>query len=119
MRLSFLCCQVAKTVEVAHVLPLLAQLGAYDGMVALGLAKAKALDPETVAAQQSEAGRQAREVLRFGSSCVSCIAVLHADFFLRHDMAWHAITFCSRHFAGPASRSRCSEDPLSVHGNFK
>ena len=53
--------------EVAHVLPLLAQLGAYDGMVALALAKAKALDPETVAAQQSEAGRQAREVLSFGS----------------------------------------------------
>ena len=49
--------------EVAHVLPLLAQLGAYDGMVALALAKAKGLDPETVAAQQSEAGRQAREVL--------------------------------------------------------
>ena len=58
-------CQVARTVEVAHVLPLLAQLGAYDGMVALALAKAKALDPETVAAQHSEAGRHAREVLHF------------------------------------------------------
>lgn len=78
--MRFPCCQVAKTVEVAHVLPLLAQLGAYDGMVALALAKAKALDPETVAAQQSEAGRQAREVLRLGSSCALCIAVLHADF---------------------------------------
>lgn len=56
-------CQVAKTVDVANVLPLLTQLGSYDGMVALALAKAKAVDPETVAAQQSEAGRQAREVL--------------------------------------------------------
>lgn len=54
--------QVAKTVDVGHVTPLLAQLGAYDGMVTLALAKARALDPEVVAAQKSEAGRLAREV---------------------------------------------------------
>ncbi|KAL0048046.1 hypothetical protein WJX82_006459 [Trebouxia sp. C0006] len=53
--------RVAKTVDISHVSPLLAQLGAYDGMVALALAKAKALDPEVVAAQKSEAGRLARE----------------------------------------------------------
>lgn len=72
--------------EVAHVLPLLAQLGAYDGMVALALAKAKALDPETVAAQQSEAGRQAREVQCFGwfraAHLGLFIAVLHAGICL-------------------------------------
>ncbi len=55
--------QVAKTVDISHVSPLLAQLGAYDGMVTLALAKAKALDPEVVAAQKSEAGRLAREVI--------------------------------------------------------
>ncbi len=55
--------QVAKTVDINHVSPLLAQLGAYDGMVTLALAKAKALDPEVVAAQKSEAGRLAREVI--------------------------------------------------------
>ncbi|DBA94363.1 TPA: hypothetical protein ACH3X1_001969 [Trebouxia sp. C0004] len=53
--------RVAKTVDIHHVSPLLAQLGAYDGMVTLALAKAKALDPEVVAAQKSEAGRLARE----------------------------------------------------------
>ncbi|DBA89731.1 TPA: hypothetical protein ACH3X2_004613 [Trebouxia sp. C0005] len=53
--------RVAKTVDINHVSPLLAQLGAYDGMVTLALAKAKALDPEVVAAQKSEAGRLARE----------------------------------------------------------
>lgn len=62
----------------AHVLPLLAQLGAYDGMVALALAKAKALDPETMAAQQSEAGRQAREVLH--SWVLLCSASLNQVF---------------------------------------
>ena len=55
--------QVAKTVDINHVSPLLAQLAAYDGMVTLALAKAKALDPEVVAAQKSEAGRLAREVI--------------------------------------------------------
>lgn len=48
--------------DIAHISPLLAQLGAYDGMVTLALAKAKALDPDVVAAQKSEAGRLAREV---------------------------------------------------------
>lgn len=55
--------QVSKNVDVAQVTPLLAELGAYDGMVALAVAKAKALDPEMVAAQSSEAGRAAREVI--------------------------------------------------------
>ena len=121
-RQSSFCCQVAQTVEVAHVLPLLAQLGTYDGMVALALAKAKALDPETVAAQQSEAGRQAREVLCFGSSCAPCVAVMCAHFCLKwHDVTWHdspGKCICSRHCAGPASRSGCPEDLLSVQGNL-
>ena len=69
-RASVYSCQVAKTVDVANVLPLLAQLGAYDGMVALALAKATAIDPETVAAQQSEAGRQAREVTTLLCVCM-------------------------------------------------
>lgn len=60
-------------------------------MVALALAKAKALDPETVAAQQSEAGRQAREVLCFVSFCDSrlglYVAVLDAGLLSDcHDM---------------------------------
>ena len=63
--------QVAKTVDISHVSPLLAQLGAYDGMVTLALAKAKALDPEVVAAQKSEAGRLAREVI----CCCACSIV--------------------------------------------
>ena len=63
--------QVAKTVDINHVSPLLAQLGAYDGMVTLALAKAKALDPEVVAAQKSEAGRLAREVI----CCCACSIV--------------------------------------------
>ena len=70
--------QVAKTVDINHVSPLLAQLGAYDGMVTLALAKAKALDPEVVAAQKSEAGRLAREVIccrAYGYS--SCICMVH------------------------------------------
>ena len=66
--------QVAKTVDISHVSPLLAQLGAYDGMVALALAKAKALDPEVVAAQKSEAGRLAREVI-----CCRAYDTVHAS----------------------------------------
>ena len=66
--------QVAKTVDISHVSPLLAQLGAYDGMVALALAKAKALDPEVVAAQKSEAGRLAREVI-----CCRAYGTVHAS----------------------------------------
>ena len=46
----------------AQVTPLLVELGAYDGLVALAVAKAKALDPESVATQRSEAGTEARLV---------------------------------------------------------
>ncbi len=67
--------QVAKAVDVGPVTTLLAQLGAYDGMVTLALAKAKALDPEMVAAQTSEAGRQAREVTTLHVCCLPQIAL--------------------------------------------
>ena len=53
---------MSSSVDVAQVTPLLAQLGAYDGMVSLALAKAGTIDPEQVAAQSSDAGRMAREV---------------------------------------------------------
>lgn len=65
--------QVAKSVDVSHVTPLLAQLGAYDGLVTLALAKAAALDPEQVAAQASDAGRAAREVRSTAvPACLAC-----------------------------------------------
>ncbi len=74
--------QVAKTVDISHVSPLLAQLGAYDGMVTLALAKAKALDPEVVAAQKSEAGRLAREVICFHAYGVAHVSVWCTAFAL-------------------------------------
>ena len=58
--------------------PLLAQLGAYDGMVSLALAKAGTIDPEQVAAQSSDAGRMAREVCQSSMpSCVVCTPAGH------------------------------------------
>ena len=89
---------MAKTVDVAHVLPLLVQLGAYDGSVALALAKAKAIDPETVSAQQSEAGRQAREVILpspFHPTAVRMLIVLSAVINQQQSLmvsnAWHVL----------------------------
>ena len=66
--------QVSQAVDMAQVTPLLVELGAYDGLVALAVAKAKALDPEMVAAQHSEAGVEARQVC----CCVLCCAVLYS-----------------------------------------
>lgn len=60
----------------AQVTPLLIELGAYDGLVALAVAKAKALDPEQVATQQSDAGADARAVCCYPHCCCHCVAFL-------------------------------------------
>lgn len=72
--------QVSQAVDMAQVTPLLMELGAYDGLVALAVAKAKALDPEQVATQQSDAGADARMVCCCAPLCLLHITIPDTDY---------------------------------------
>ncbi len=59
---SHVAIQVPEVVDLAHIVPILVSLSAWDGIVSLVVARAKAVDPQDLALQQTEAGNHARTV---------------------------------------------------------
>ena len=59
-------CQVPRACDLGQVVPQLAALRCYEGVIDLPLAKAAALDPDRVARLPGEQGRAAQEVCTLG-----------------------------------------------------